>query len=122
MIATRLNRRISAAVLAILLSLALVPVAGAEGTIYKWKDKEGNVHYTECPPPPGCKAETVVVKPMPSEQQVRQAKERLDKLLAEQEQSAAGREQGERVFLDDAAHTAEIERQRQLIQDNCDTE
>ena len=164
---TRLNRRINVAVLAILLSLALVPAAGAEGTIYKWKDKEGNVHYTDCPPPPGCEAATVAVKPVPSEQQVRQAQERLDKLLAEQGRSAAGREEerleregqqvaamqvavarkraciaaqqnlhallmnrpvyyinekGERVFLDDAAHKAEIERQRQLVQDNCNNE
>jgi len=144
------------------LSLALVPAAGADGTNYKWKDKEGNVHYTDCPPPPGCKAETVAAEPVPSEQQIRQARERLDKLLSEQEQSAAGREQdrlarqgqqvavarkracvsaqqnlhallmnrpvyyineeGERVFLDDAAHKAEIERQRQLVQDNCDNE
>lgn len=167
MINTRLNRRISIAALAIFLSLALAPAAGAEGTIYKWKDKEGNVHYTDCPPPPGCKVETVATEPVPSEQQVRQAQERLDKLLSEQEQSAAGREQerlerqgqqvaamqlaiarkraciaaqqnlhallmnrpvyyinekGERVFLDDAAHKAEIERQRQLVQDNCDNE
>jgi len=167
MTTTGLSRRIRVAVLAILPSLALVPVAGAEGTIYKWRDKEGNVHYTECPPPPGCKVETVVAEPVPSEQQVRQAQERLDKLLAEQEQSAAGREQerlqrerqqvaamqvaiarkraciaaqqnlyallmnrpvysinekGEREFLDDAAHKAEIEHQRQLIQDNCHDE
>ena len=144
-----------------------MPDAGADGTIYKWIDKEGNVHYTDCPPPPGCKAETVTAEPVPSEQQVRQAQERLEKLLAEQQQSAVGREQerlqrqgqqvsrhadgrctqayriaaqqnlhallmnrpvyyidekGERVFLDDAAHKAEIERQRQLIQDNCDNE
>jgi CBS-domain-containing membrane protein len=167
MITRRPNRRISIASLVILLSLALVPAAGAEGTIYKWTDKEGNVHYTDCPPPPGCKAETVAAEPVPSEQQIRQARERLDKLLSEQEQSAAGREldrlerqgqqvaamqvavarkracvsaqqnlhallmnrpvyyineKGERVFLDDAAHKAEIERQRQLVQDNCDNE
>jgi hypothetical protein len=167
MITTRLNRRIGVTVLGILLSLALVPAVGAEGTIYKWKDKEGNVHYTGCPPPPGCKAETVATEPVPSEQQIKQAQERLDKLLAEQEESAAGREQerlkregeqvaamqmavarkracvaaqqnlhallmnrpvysinekGEREFLDDAAHKAEIEHQRRLIRDNCDTE
>ena len=167
MTTTRPNRRIGIAALAILLSLALAPAAGADGTIYKWKDKEGNVHYTDCPPPPGCKAETVTAEPVPSEQQVKQAQERLEKLLSEQQQSAVGREKerlerlgqqvaamqvavarkgaciaaqqnlhalqmnrpvyyindkGERVFLDDAAHKAEIERQRQLIQENCDNE
>lgn len=108
-----------------------------------------------------------MAEPVPSEQQVRQAQERLEKLLSEQQQGAAGREQerlerlgqqvaamqvavarkracieaqqnlhalqmnrpvyyinekGERVFLDDAAHKAEIERQLQLIQENCDNE
>jgi len=58
MTTTGLSRRIRVAVLAILPSLALVPVAGAEGTIYKWRDKEGNVHYTDCPPPPGFKVDT----------------------------------------------------------------
>jgi hypothetical protein len=167
MITTGLNCRISIAALAILLGLALVPATGADGTIYKWKDKEGNVHYTDCPPPPGCKAETVTAEPVPSEQQVKQAQERLEKLLSEQQQSATGREQerlerlgqqvaamqmavarkracisaqqnlhallmnrpvyyinekGERAFLDDAAHKAEIERQRQMVQDNCENE
>ena len=93
MISTRPNHRISISALAVVLSLALVAAAGAEGTIYKWTDKEGNVHFTDCPPPPGCKAETVAAEPVPSEQQIRQARERLDKLLSEQEQSAAGREQ-----------------------------
>ena len=31
-------------------------------------------------------------------------------------------EMGERVYLDDAAHKAEIERQRQLIRENCNNE
>lgn len=160
-------RRITAALWAILLSFAAAAAVAADGTIYKWTDPEGNVHFTDCPPPPGCKAEAVTVQPAPTPQQVRQAQERLDKLLAEQQESAAAREQerlererqqvaalqvavarkracvmaqqnlhnllmnrpvyyiddqGERVFLDDAAHKAEIERQRQLIRDNCNNE
>lgn len=167
MIATTLKHWSGVAVLPILLGLALAPAAADEGTIYKWRDKEGNVHYTDCPPPPGCANETVAAEPAPSEQQIRQARERLDRLLAEQEQSAAGREQerlererrqvaamqvavarkraciaaqqnlhallmnrpvysineqGEREFLDDAAHKAEIEHQRQLVRDNCEAE
>jgi hypothetical protein len=31
-------------------------------------------------------------------------------------------EKGERVYLDDAAHKAEIERQRQLIRENCNND
>jgi hypothetical protein len=160
-------RRFTAALAAILFGLAAAAAVGAGGTIYKWTDKEGNVHFTDCPPPPGCKAEAVLVQPEPSEQQIRRARENLDKLLAEQQESAAARaqerlelerqkvaalqvavarkracvmarqnlesllmnrpvyyinEQGERVFLDDAAHKAEIEHQRQLIRDNCNNE
>jgi TolA-binding protein len=160
-------RRITAVLAAILLGLASAAAVGAGGTIYKWTDKEGNVHFTDCPPPPGCKAETVTVQPAPNEQQIRQAQQKLNKLLEEQQESAAAREQerlererqqvealqvavarkracvmaqqnlhnllmnrpvyyineqGERVFLDEAAHKAEIERQRQLIRDNCNTD
>jgi hypothetical protein len=162
-----LARRITTALASILFGLAAVAAVGAGGTIYKWTDKEGNVHFTDCPPPPGCKAESVLVQPEPSEQQIRQAQEKLDKLLEQQQESAAAREQerlererqqvaamqvavarkracvmaqqnlhnllmnrpvyyidekGERVFLDDPTHKAEIEHQRQLIQENCNNE
>ena len=160
-------RRVTVALAAIVLGLAAAAAVAAGGTIYKWTDQEGNVHFTDCPPPPGCTAETVTVQPAPSEQQVRQAREKLGKLLEEQQQSAAAREQerlererqqvaalqaavarkrtcimaqqnlhnllmnrpvyyineaGERVFLDEATHQAEIEHQRQLIRDNCGDE
>jgi hypothetical protein len=74
-------------------ALAAVSMAGAEGTIYKWVDKEGNVHYTDCPPPPGCEAEAVVPPAAPSAAEVEAAQERLESALAEQEQAAAAREQ-----------------------------
>ena len=166
--ATRTSaRRVTTSLAAILFGLVAAAAFADGGTIYKWTDTEGNVHYTDCPPPPGCKAEAVVVQPEPSEQQMRRARENLDKLLAEQQESAAARaherlelerqkiaalqvaverkracvmarqnlesllmnrpvyyinEKGERVFLDDAAHKAEIEHQRQLIRDNCNNE
>jgi CBS-domain-containing membrane protein len=148
-----------------LLLLLVATVASADpGTIYKWTDKEGNVHYTDCPPPPGCKTETVEAQATPSAAEVEQARQRLEKLLAEQERSAAVREEerlererrqalamelaavqkrmciqaqqnlhvllmerpvyyinekGERVFLDDATHKAEIERMRKMIEEYC---
>lgn len=161
------TKRVTLALAAVLLGLATAVAVAAGGTIYKWTDKEGNIHFTDCPPPPGCVAESVVVGPEPTEQQIRQAQERLEKLLEEQKESAALREQerlererqqvtamqvavarkrtcvmarqnlhsllmnrpvyyineqGERVFLDDAAHKAEIERQQQLIRENCNGE
>lgn len=150
--------------LSLLLLLCASVAYGDPGTIYKWTDKQGNVHYTDCPPPPGCKAETVESQAAPSAAEVEQARQRLEKLLAEQERSAAEREQqrvarelqravameqaaahkrmciqaqqnlhvllmerpvyyinekGERVFLDDAAHKAEIERMRGLVKEYC---
>ena len=79
------------------LSLLLLLVASVAftdpGTIYKWTDKDGNVHYSDCPPPPGCKAEILEAQAAPSASDIAQAQERLEKLLAEQEQSAAVREQ-----------------------------
>jgi len=154
-----------------LVSLVILLVAAAAhadpGTVYKWTDKEGNVHYTDCPPPPGCKAEVIESQATPSAADVEQARQRLEKLLAEQEQSTAVRleerlerqhkeaaaieqaaarkricimaqqnlhallmerpvyyidEKGERVFLDDASHKAEIERMRELITQYCDSD
>jgi len=107
------------------------------------------------------------VQAAPSAADVEQARQRLEKLLAEQEQSAAVRleerlerqrkqaaaieqaaarkricimaqqnlhallmqrpvyyidEKGERMFLDDASHKAEIERMRELITQYCDSD
>ncbi len=110
-----------------LLSLVLLLVASVAhadpGTIYKWTDKDGNVHFTDCPPPPGCVAETVEAQAAPSAADVEQARQRLEKLLAEQERAAAVREEErlerERVFLDDEAHKAEIARMRKLVLEYC---
>jgi len=163
----RSARRITAVLVTFLLCLAAAAAVGASGTIYKWTDQEGNVHFTDCPPPPGCKAETVTVQPAPDEEQIRQAQQKLGELLEQQQANAAAREQerlererqqlealraavarkracvmaqqnlhnllmnrpvyyineqGERVFLDDAAHKAEIEHQRQLIRENCNND
>lgn len=38
-----------------LILLSLAPAAGA-GTLYRWVDAEGKVHYTQNPPPPNAKS------------------------------------------------------------------
>jgi len=71
---------------------AACAAASADGQIYKWVDKDGKVHYSDCPPPPDCDVEEVTKSaPEPSEKDVERARERLDKLLEEQEISAAMR-------------------------------
>ena len=59
----------------LLAGLALHP-AHAD-TIYKWVDRTGQVTYSSTPPPAGAKAEKLDAAPQPSEEDIRQAEERL---------------------------------------------
>ena len=68
-------------------------IAIADSEIYKWTDEEGNVHYSDCPPPPSCDAEMIESESEPDPSEVRKAQQRLDQMLAEQEESRAEREQ-----------------------------
>jgi hypothetical protein len=80
--------------LSLLIGLALLASSAvAESEIYKWVDEEGNVHYSDCPPPPSCDVETIQAEPAPDPSDVRRAQERLDQMLAEQEESKAERDQ-----------------------------
>jgi hypothetical protein len=48
--------------------LAMSPLLAWAGTGYKWTDAEGNVHFTQEPPPPDAKVEdTFNVRQTPSE-------------------------------------------------------
>ena len=78
----------------ILVGLALLAFSAlADTEIYRWVDEEGNVHFSDCAPPPSCDAEKIQTEPEPDPLEVRRAQERLDKMLAQQEQSTAEREQ-----------------------------
>lgn len=55
------TRRLSSC---IALGLALACAGGAAAAPYKWVDKDGNVHYSDKPPPSGVKAEQVELKPL----------------------------------------------------------
>jgi hypothetical protein len=68
-------------------------LAFADSEIYKWVDEEGNVHYSDCPPPPACDAETIQAPDSPDPADVRRAQERLDEMLVEQQASKGEREQ-----------------------------
>ena len=65
----------------------------ADSEIFKWVDEEGNVHYSDCPPPPSCDAETIQTEPEPDPTEVRRAQQRLDQMLAEQEEHKTERVQ-----------------------------
>lgn len=150
--------------LCLILMTLLAFTANADSEIYKWVDEQGNVHYSDYPPPATREAEVVEATPGPSEDEIERAQQELDTLLAKQEESSALREQeslerqrqkakamevavekkrvcilaqqnlhallmrrpvyyidekGERVYLDDQTHKAEIERMGELIEENC---
>lgn len=72
----------------------LVFAANAPAAMYKWVDKDGNIHYTQTPPPPDIQAETI--KPPPdvdtekARQELQQQQEMVEKIreqrLAEKEE------------------------------------
>jgi len=43
----------------VLLTAGLISAPSVEAQIYKWTDADGNVHYTQTPPPGGMPAETL---------------------------------------------------------------
>ncbi|GAB4351683.1 MAG: hypothetical protein Kow006_15810 [Gammaproteobacteria bacterium] len=45
-----------------LLLLALVGATAASADIYRWKDNNGQIHYTQTPPPPGNKDRGTVIR------------------------------------------------------------
>ncbi|MFT5675718.1 MAG: hypothetical protein ACI808_001650 [Paraglaciecola sp.] len=70
-------------ILVLFLSIAFAEASFAE--VYKWVDKEGNVHYGDCPPA-DCKPEKIETVPAPSEEDVRRSKENVDRLIKDQKQ------------------------------------
>jgi hypothetical protein len=61
-----------------ILVLAVASMGTAE--IFKWVDSEGKTHYGDCPPTE-CESEKIKLPPGPSEEAVRQARDRLEGLL-----------------------------------------
>ena len=50
-----------------LLCFVLLPLSSAGSSeIYRWKDKDGRVHYSDSPPPPGMGAEIKTFKEEPA--------------------------------------------------------
>ena len=64
----------------------------ADSEIYKWTDEDGNVHFSDCPPPPSCDAETIRTPVEPAKEDVSRAQQRLDEMLQEQQVTKAERE------------------------------
>ena len=62
-------------------------VTGAAG-VYKWEDKNGNVHYGDCQPT-DCNSEEIELAPAPSAEAVREAQERTRR-FQEYEQKISG--------------------------------
>lgn len=84
-------------------SLALLLIGPASAELYKWTDKDGKVHFGDCPPA-DCEAEVVEVQPAPSESAVEEAREIADRLKeyhdarAEEEEAEPEVPAGEQEF------------------------
>ena len=74
---------------AIIIVIATLPalVIADGGQIYKWLDEDGNLHYTDSPPPPGRVAEEVTVAPRPTAEDAGDARKHLERLIEDQEAS-----------------------------------
>jgi hypothetical protein len=77
----------------LLVLVLLLSFSGAAfSAMYKWVDKEGHVHYGDCPPP-DCKSEQIETAPGPSKEETQRSRERTERLMQEQKQSEAVRKE-----------------------------
>ena len=102
--------------IALVIAFWVVLVAGA-GPVYKWVDEDGNVHYSDQPPPQGHEAEELILESAPSGDDVREAQKRLDALQAKyqtsQDQRSAARE--EKRLQRELEEVQRVDRQRRCI-------
>jgi hypothetical protein len=82
-----------------LLMLVWCAAAYAGGTIYKWVDEQGNVHYLDTPPPPGGNYQIIHKSPAPGQDptavmnELKKKVEAVDKARETQQQSQQQRTQ-----------------------------
>ncbi len=102
--------------IALVIAFWVVLVAGA-GPVYKWVDEDGNVHYSDQPPPQGHEAEELILESAPSGDDVREAQKRLDALQAKyqtsQDQRSAAQE--EKRLQRALEQQQRVDRQRRCI-------
>ncbi len=77
----------------ILFALGLVSGSAGSAEIYKWVDEKGNVHFGDTPPPDS-QLETIEVEPVPSEQAVQEAKDRVQRLREYEKESRENSQEG----------------------------
>lgn len=103
--------------LALLLALLVGQPVSAD-PLYKWVDSAGRVTYSSTPPPAGTKAEEVEAPPRPSEEEVRQAGERVNRTRArvrELEDERLEQEAAERAREEEEARRREEEHAREPV-------
>ena len=63
--------------------LILVLTGPATAAVYKWIDESGNVHYGDCPTSK-CNGKKIDIEPGPTEEQAKETRERVKKLIEKQ--------------------------------------
>jgi hypothetical protein len=79
--------------IAVLFALGLVLGSTDSEEIYRWVDEKGNVHFGDTPPPDS-QLETIEVEPLPSDQAVQEAKDRVQRLQEKEKESPESRQEG----------------------------
>lgn len=100
----------------LLLVLFLSVAVASFAAIYKWVDDEGVIHYSETPPS-GEKTQEMEMEPGPSENEIQQSRDRMERLLEYQKQSdELRRESVEKKRQEKAAEQLEkVERKKRCI-------
>lgn len=106
--------------------LWLIPIAvvllAAGGTIYRWVDEAGTVHYSDRAPPSGSEGGAVELQPEPAASEMEAARARLEHLKSElataQQQRETAEEQARTERLIEQAQRVARERSCALIHQN----
>ncbi len=70
---------------ALSLTVFILPITEAGAAAYKWTDEQGKVHYSDSPPASRNAQKLQETKPPPTQADAPDARERLDKLLKDQQ-------------------------------------
>jgi hypothetical protein len=89
------------------LCIAIALPAAAAAGMYKWVDADGNVIYSQTPPPQGVQAETIGPPPAPPPGETERAKARLEAYREAEAERRSARETASQGRAADAEITAQ---------------
>ena len=64
----------------LLLLFVFYPFTFSFAEMYKWVDEDGNINYGDSCPLPACETQSIKAAPRPTDEQIRQSRQRLENL------------------------------------------